>query len=105
MKCRSKDSASLVDLDKNNKLYKRLLATFGLLLTHTWFSVMILYDSQILSPQTSPKIFKYYPYVAYPSVIFGFVIFVFYKNHFFLSELDKKYTPLWIKLQVSFLEC
>lgn len=94
-KCRSKGAASNADLDQNNTFYKRCLATFGLLMAHTYFVITILYDSQILTPQRNPKLFRILPGVAYPSIIIGFCGFVFYKNNKITKELDMKYTPLW----------
>lgn len=94
-KCRSKGAAASVDLDKNNTFYKRCLATFSILMIHTFFTVTIMYDSRILTPTKTPRLFNAFPIISYPAVILGFCGFVFYKNNQMIKELDHKYTPLW----------
>lgn len=75
-KCRSEDGAVYSDLELHNKLYKRWLATFALMMAHCYATISILYDSQIVTAAKTPRLFKLIPIVAYPSLTFGFVGFV-----------------------------
>ena len=62
---------------------------------HTYFIVTISYDAKILTPQKTPKMFKFFPAISYPGAILGFCAFVFYQSSKMNKELDRKYTPLW----------
>ena len=97
-KAREQGCVTMVDSEEITKLYKRGLVTCCALLAHSLFFIQWLYASQIISKNQFPRAYKQLPYVVYPSVLFGGIVYIVRKNSKLHEQLDSKYTPIWLRV-------
>ena len=97
-KARERGCVSMADSDELTKFYKRSLVTCFALMAHSLFFVQWSYGSRILTKARFPRAFEYMPYVVYPVVLTGAVVFIMRKNWELHERLDSKYTPIWLRV-------
>jgi hypothetical protein len=69
-----------------------------LVMFHSYCTTSFLYESRLITEKRLPTVFKYMPYVVYPSALLGCAVFMLFRNDKVTAALDKKYTPIWIEI-------
>lgn len=98
MKVRSQGGASSKDIDEVNKFYKRAFVSMFLLMAHSYITINFLYDARFVTAKSSPRLYSGMPYVVYPVVLIGSILYMFNENSRMMGQLDRKYTPLWLEI-------
>jgi hypothetical protein len=70
----------------------------GLLMVHSYVTINFLYDGRFISQKRLPRVHAALPWVIYPIVLFGSVIYMVTENSKMMKVLDRKYTPLWLEI-------
>lgn len=97
-KIRSQGGTSILDNEEVNKIYKRALITLGVSTIQAFAVMTFMYDTNIISPKRTPRMYNYGSYVVYPSVVVMGLAVMYFKHKKLMDKLDRKYTPLWLEV-------
>ena len=89
-----------MDVDRLNTLNKRSLVTLVVSIFHSHAIIEFLYHTRIMKHDgiLGPQFYKSFPYFIYPLCMIGTISYYWKVNRSVTSELDEKYTPIWIEI-------
>ena len=100
-KARAQGAVTMADNEELNKFYKRSLVTCFLVFGHIFCLVHFSYESRIISKERLPRLFGYAGAAAYPAAFMLLIPFLWRQNRLVLERLDKKYTPIWLRVSAK----